>query len=456
MMYTITASKADTDLFKLELAQSLKKIIDSLQKKKAFLSFNKKIISVSYSDILMLMANIECEGPNRVLLDIVSSNISSCEKQAPTSSLFFLYALYFLLKDSRKENINQKYYDDIASDIIGISRLSKRCTSTNIFEFLENLVGDIDLVDMAKEAIELAGPEGQLNISPYYAEENIVELTVGFRYNIRPPAEFYSMTRIKMWDNINVKCIIIDGIIEKVSEIHKILEYSFDTKQPIAIVSRGYSEEVIATISTNYNMKKINILPLLVPYDLGGINSLKDIATICGTDVVSSLKGELISTIRIDQLVTVDKIKLENGAVSLSSTNNIAGVKRLRNDLNERILMETIPDKKNLLTKRVNCLSDTCVTISLSKSLGEYRGTTIDRLQTCIRAFKDMCINGNINLEDVDYDNVSSPIFKIIMLSHINKFRVVSARALIHGIVKALSVIRVLDNCNTMVLVDNE
>lgn len=62
----------------------------------------------------------------------------------------------------------------------------------------------------------------------------------------------------------NSKIIFIDGIIEKISEIHLLLETSSLSKSPLIIMARGFGADVVHTLSENYKTKKLNVVPFQV------------------------------------------------------------------------------------------------------------------------------------------------------------------------------------------------
>ena len=51
----------------------------------------------------------------------------------------------------------------------------------------------------------------------------------------------------------------------------------------------------------------IHIFPIAVPLDLYGANALKDLAYVSGNDIVSALKGDLISSIQVDDHRSIEK-----------------------------------------------------------------------------------------------------------------------------------------------------
>jgi hypothetical protein len=92
--------------------------------------------------------------------------------------------------------------------------------------------------------------------------------------------------------------------------------------------------------------------------------------------------------------------------------------------------------RQSLLEKRINSLSGDGVEIKIGKSIGHRRGLTIDRIQSGIAVFKDVCRNGLIDLRNTKLSNksistalvpfVDSKIPTLSLLSGINEARKLS------------------------------
>ena len=159
------------------------------------------------------------------------------------------------------------------------------------------------------------------------------------------------------WEASEVKCVCIDGIIESVSEIHHILEKLNSLQQPAVLFARGFSMEVISTLSVNARRGTLNVAPVVVGYTIEHANTLKDIAIACGGDVVSSLKGELISAIDLDEVPTVEKVCITSAGVMISHryskknvNNHVKKIQKNRQELLETPNAATIEKEKNQIS----------------------------------------------------------------------------------------------------------
>ena len=193
-------------------------------------------------------------------------------------------------------------------DIPQIFKHSRYATVPECFEIIQRYIQDTYTCEMLLLACNMAGGAGQLFLDYQGKNASSLLLQDGYRFPIGTTKEIIKTAIGKSIELYDVDVLMIDGIIESVGEIHHILEEYSKTRRPIVIFARGFSEEVIATIVVNKARGALNLVPVQVPYDVDGINMLNDIAVICNSDLVSSLKGELISSISIDEISTINKI----------------------------------------------------------------------------------------------------------------------------------------------------
>ena len=149
------------------------------------------------------------------------------------------------------------------------------------------------------EAINLAGFCGKI-----FVEKNEVSLTHSVEV---VSGNVFEIKPLFGWNEkfIEPFVLCIDGFIESVGEVDLILSKMAELNEPLLLFVRGLADDVQSTLKGNFEKKKLKIIPVIVPYDLTTVNTLVDIASIFGTDVVSSLKGELISSIDTDKLVRI-------------------------------------------------------------------------------------------------------------------------------------------------------
>ena len=139
------------------------------------------------------------------------------------------------------------------------------------------------------EAIKLGGIESKIVCEPTKNSKTSIELKNGYNFTINPFDLFYNQKG--RWDREKVKCLIVDGFVENISEIDHLLTESNKTKNPMIIFANGFNDDVIQTLKFNFERETLDIFPVKIDIELDSINTINDIAVVCGGDIISSLKG---------------------------------------------------------------------------------------------------------------------------------------------------------------------
>ena len=107
-------------------------------------------------------------------------------------------------------------------------------------------------------------------------------------------------------------------------------------------------------------------IPVIVNFDIDGINTLNDIAIVSGGDIVTSNKGNLISSIAYDSVPIVSSVTVYPVKVMLqhskTSRATIAHVNYLKNKRSENNIVEDIG---KVYDKRIRSLTPNQVLIRL-------------------------------------------------------------------------------------------
>ena len=397
-----------------------------------YLAGHDDLIAMAASDFRHILQSKDVEGVERCIRNILLESIIRLERKFGIAGLIAVLVCTRFIK-----NQTYKHYlgaavarPDIEDSLRMLSRVS-RCTNLNtIGETMGAYISDPLVTSMVMQAYQLAGHAGQIFVDKEFAASTCIELLNGYTFPYGVCPEFAASTKIKTWKETGVKCLIIDGVIERVSEIHKILQYFFEERRPGIIIARGFGEEVLGTLISNCNRQTLNVLPISVPYDLEGVNALVDIAVTCNTDVVSSIKGELISSIDPDEIVTVEKVTLSN---KLIISNPIAE-RNVRYHLSQILEQKesAIRSKKELLDKRTKSLSSTCTHLKID-SHQKNRELCFNRIDHGIKLFKEMSAYGVIHLENALELSQNKSIQEVVQLFSDSGYQYLPAQSLILG-----------------------
>jgi hypothetical protein len=252
---------------------------------------------------------------------------------------------------------------------------------------------DLKNKDLLCEAITLAGFNGKILVEKGHDKfKTIIEKINGYVFDLptKDVVKYFGQYE-------NPKLVMIDGYIENVSEIHSLLEQSYEAKEYLIIFHRGMSDDVLNTLSVNWNRGTLRVIPIQVPYDLEGINTLNDIAVISNTDIISSLKGQLISTIRYETLTNIDRIEIANNKVTLI---NKFSDKRVKNHTQELLKKRSQVNDEltTLYDKRIRTLTSNLVIIKLCDDI--FYLSNRQKIDKFLRAYRNFVSKGIIEFKD--------------------------------------------------------
>lgn len=333
------------------------------------------------------------------------------ELKCQHSSFMFLKAFITLAKEyGKKDNI--KYNELVEHNQREGSKYLKKILQTCYPASVEDVEYVVDyntkdevIASVVKQAVSLAGVEGNVVVEEFNGNNIVVELQFGYNFKVNPFKGF--TPQFGTWTRTNAKVLLVDGLIEKVSEMDKVLNKSFETKIPLIIVAQGFSEEVIATLHANNTRGAFDIIPIRIEQSLDALNMLNDIGAVAGCDVVSSLKGEVLTFVDYDCLPTIEKASLTNNVITIQNNktrNNVLAhlsyLMKRRKDQEENT---SISDLSDLTTKRIQNLLVHLVKISVpSKEANKYKAAIDNGIRACRTAYTyGFCKPEEMNLIDL-------------------------------------------------------
>ncbi len=252
-------------------------------------------------------------------------------------------------------------------------------------EFARRMLLDPDL--KAKKAVEgraflrsdlPVGVGGTLTGKELDALVEFVDLAGASRYLVeRAPARFNSVEFVDNYEFQHVskpvdgtvimddaRVLIADGYVENESEVRKLLEWCGKEKERLLLCCRGFSDDVIHTLAINRARGTLSAYALVFPFNEFDANTLVDIATILGTDVVSSLKGQLISALDPATLPRASCARLRGNILEINDPLARPRTDRLAANLRDKL--ETAePEAREPLEKRLKRITGTTMVVRL-------------------------------------------------------------------------------------------
>jgi hypothetical protein len=412
--------------------RAITKLETNIERVEMAINHNRTYLQKNSYQLLVNLMNPENEW-ERILFSELMTMCFQLELRCHGSSIYFLRSFTSFAREYVKgeretftslvehnQEEKKKYLDLLLSTCTP-------ATQQDIDGIIDTIAEDSISATITKEAVALAGIEGNIVVDDGEVPNSLVELQFGYNFPVDSFKGF--LPHMGTWSCSDIKVLLIDGMIEQVSELDKVLSKCWETQTPLLLVAQGFSEEVIATIYTNTSRGNFNVMPLRLQQSLEALNMLNDIAVVSGGDVVSTLKGEMLSFVDFNILPMIQKATVTGKVLTIHNNSTrpqvVAHLNYLSERRKEQQLNTSITDLSDLTTKRIGNLLAHLVKITLPKNESEKRKGRIDN---AIRAFRSSFTYGFCNPATTDITKLSKRWQKshIAMMGALKENRVVS------------------------------
>jgi hypothetical protein len=441
-----TIPKNSSNLLQEKLARDIHKKINRLSNSNISISYGNSILNLGSLDILRLIyESVPRNDSERIFKKFLIKTYSDSEKNCPGSG--FISVIAFL-----KSCIYQKNLDDSILELTSYSKFSRRGKEKDLLKILNFLTSDSDTLEICKQIISKGGFNSSCDIETSHQIFDEIYVDNFHNFNVRLDHDFSLITKIEDISHQNADFIIADGIIESVSEIHHVLEYYNSNKKTCFIVCRGYEPEVINTLSKNYLRNSLKVIPLVLIHNLDSINTLKDLSVISGSNLISNLKGEKISSIDTKEICSVEYARCSLSNLEIRNQKNSLEILKLINNLKNNLEKERHQDVKDILQKRISSLSPRKINIKLSNHKKDTVGLKKDRVKSIVSIINSTCTFGIISLNHELNDKLLVDIFNFFKKQ---KFKNMPAMCFLEGIKCGIINSKIFKNSQSFILLDN-
>jgi hypothetical protein len=297
------------------------------------------------------------------------------------------------------ERSGQKASADLSSQWVK-EQLSQshRCRATDSLRLMQLFDMDLETLGLAEETIRSCSSNASISVESSGDITHIREVH-GHTFPCQLPDVFLTSSRMANRRHlVSPRVIVIDGMVERMSEIDDVIRWSHASRSPVLLFARGFDPEVQNTLGKNYSAGNLTAVPVCVPYDELGANMLNDISIVCDADLVSSLKGELISSRKWTDLKEIESALVTSGQVMIANGSTAACVKRQRAHLGEKKKTCNVYEGE-IIDRRLQCLMGTGVVTNIGSDVGDLQGLYRDRVGSHIRLFRNCARHGVIGLK---------------------------------------------------------
>ena len=445
------------DITRKEASDLLRKI----KSKETFL-ISKNNFNLLTKDKVQNSLFIDCHDVfERLIKPVVINAAMESEVLSPGSGDLALIFCLDLLKNYIKKDI--RFTDDILKDLAEISEShSNQLHASDINKIISNTTDSQHIKKIINTAISLAGSENKIFVESSVAEETSIELLNGYFFKKEMSEEvqcFFNSSRI--WEKKNSKIFIVDGDITAVSDIHFLLESLSEEKRACLLIARSFAPDVLNTLHVNFARGTLNIIPVDIPFEQDTANILVDIAAACNTDIVSPLKGDLISKSCRRDLDEVKRIKIDPSGISVINPVADRRCHALLLNLKNRIQNEKHFEIKEILSRRVISLSGSKVIIKIGKKAVRSSGSAVEDVDKILRCISSATQGGTVTNRDLVRSirklKTKSNIEKVFLdsLCIFSPNKVMPSHSIFIAAKKGLSTFNIIKNTAYGLLVDN-
>ena len=399
-MYTRTGDTEELISVLRKFSRKIENILE-ISQSESTISIGNNLVSPLFLDIPLLVLNIEPESSEELLArNIFVANLQELEKQTSIGAHIYCMMIKKMCDEIRLQLVAGSNPQQNPS--LDLRKYLRKCRIIEIGSVLKKIVEDDTVLEIFGCASSLAGGEGQLSVDIEDSKfETTIEMSDMFTFAFGMDDNYSKNIRLPHIELSDCRVVIVDGIFEKASEIERFLFYASTNSENIVIVARGFSEEISGILAMNYQRNGVSVFPIVVPFDIYGANAMKDLALVTGNDVISSLKGELISSVRVHEHGIVKKVTLYKEKLLIKEQQNLSVVKKSVRELEKRRANINNNDVRQVLEKRIRSLSPRHVNVKLGKDIMVNYKMVEQRLRRTIMVFNEICQHGIIDSSEI-------------------------------------------------------
>jgi len=398
-------------------------IISSLIDEDCINSYTGKLSSNSIQNLIYFRHGNDCSRDINAFIDIILRSCAIAESRSPGAGSISAIVFSFLMKDFKKGYSNKQRLKNIAQKrdfILDYGKSTSLALRRPSFRDIKSIFKKYELNnDIEKEIIKNIKKSDiftNFEVDRSFRENSSVTNNGGHYLKIE--SSQLQTLGLKEWKRKEVNTIMIDGVVESVSQINHFLQKAADSKESFLIICKEASDEVLQTINLNFARGTVDLVILCTGYSVDYHHLFKDISYIFDCDYINIKMGDTIST-HINKLTfNIESVEIYPSYLKIfSHGNNKNRISRYINDIHSiknKIGNDNIEDYNKIISsigKRVRFLSSSTVSVSIGKKDISQDGQIISKLNRFFRSFPDMGHTGIIDMKKCR-DSLSREICK--------------------------------------------
>ena len=309
----VTSSSKELTQLKTNTIRKFAELSDRLKTGELTFSYGGRPIRALPADVVRVVSQTPTKDEKSLLYrNILLNSILSSEKKSPYSGVLLLD----MLKSRSSKNITVK------------TRVQKE----DVLHLIRKNIGQGICYQITKEILKNCGPSPDLSFKLDNCQE--FKLSINEFHNV--PGRVHEIFTEKVTNLENCRLLVVDGTIEKVSELHQLLESASCESKGVVIASKNFFPDVSHTLSENYKTGKLKVVPFQISPEVD-IEELESLGITCvRIENYRSLSLLTLEDLKEDHNISFNENKMKITGLfekSLSRNCNITIPKRYQNTL---------------------------------------------------------------------------------------------------------------------------
>ena len=401
------------------IVNSVDRLVENLEKIKGKNCLNGVTNTVSDNQIQNLIYLLALDGSDRdkTISKIILSECNRAESISSGSAILVLNLLSYYILKNRDSNTRKKRLESIKSlrseileSSIIMSKFCLKPEKKDLFRIISNLNLPVDLSQSLTSLIEEYNIGERVEVKKGdISKTTIFEKRGNFLPIEIPQALLGGKSK---WEFDNVKTLLIDGIIEEVSQIHHLLESASSEKEPYMIICRKVSKEVRETIDVNFLRGTLNLVLIETDFDVMYHHLFRDMSVIFDCDFINVQMGDSLSSRIKKFLFKIDKVRLDSSGMNLYHDNSSdENIRKYLKDIRKSIqnISDIDSESSEKISKSIQIrskfLSSNTKILSIGKSDLDEKRSEISKIDSFMRSIPAIGSLGVIDLKDIKTEN---------------------------------------------------
>jgi len=410
--------------------------------------FDDRSTVVEPIDIVRWLSDHAPNSPVRLhLRNMLLNGVAASEARAAGSGPVALAVACELISSSGVVPLSD-LEGRIREDGRALLEKSRRCQSEEALGVIAGYDRDGASISISRQALMMCSSNASLSVESEGERTRVLRVE-GHTFPCSLAEVFQASARGASRKTLrDPRMLVIDGIVERMSELESVIGDCHVSRTPLVVFARGFDPDVQNTLGRNHELAGLQAYPIVVPFDELGANLLNDISVVCGADLISSLKGELVSSRRWADLQPVESVTISEGRVTIVNSRTSDDIRRQRRMLREK-RGRALAQEVELIDRRLRCLMVSGVAVHLGSEMGSLTGIRRDRIGEHVRLFRSCSHSGIVSLSNIPRGPLSRALSPLSQrLAHI------PAVALLVGIRAGLSTAQGVCSLGGMVYAD--